>query len=110
MDMRDRDNAPAPALPTSGAGATLGDMTASAMQMQTAAKASMRRPGRPRGSRNSDTVGLLARLGEYQAAGIDLLDALASIAEDRRQPWGVRLAAARHVCGLMLGRVGSPPG
>jgi hypothetical protein len=39
-----------------------------------------------------------------------MVDALASITEDRRQPWGVRLAAARHVCGLMLGRVGSPPG
>jgi hypothetical protein len=108
MDMRDRDNAPAPALPISGAGATLGDMTANAMRA--AAKAPMRRPGRPRGSRNSDTVGLLARLGEYREAGIDLVDALASIAEDRRQPWGVRLAAARHVCGLLLARVGSPPG
>jgi hypothetical protein len=107
MDMRDRDNAPAPAPPISGAGAPLEELTAN--QMQAATRASKRRPGRPRGARSSDTVALLARLREYQDAGIDLLDALVSIGEDRKLPWGVRLAAMRHVCGAMLGRVGGPP-
>jgi hypothetical protein len=101
------DNVPAVAAPIDAATAT-DEMNANAMRA--AAKVSLRRPGRPRGSRNADTVGLLKRLAEYREVGVDMVDALASITEDRRQPWGVRLAAARHVCGLMLGRVGSPPG
>jgi len=108
MDMRNQDNAPAPALPVSGAGAPIEGLTAD--ELAGLAKRSKRKPGRPKGSRNSDTVGLLARLGEYEDAGVDLLDALASITEDRTQPWGVRLAAARHIAGVLLGRVGGPPG
>jgi hypothetical protein len=102
------DNVPAVAAPIDAATATEDQMNAN--QMRVAAKASMRRPGRPRGSRNADTVGLLKRLAEYREVGVDMVDALASIAEDRRLSWGVRLAAARHIAGLMLGRVGSPPG
>jgi hypothetical protein len=107
--MMDRaDNVPAAVAPIDAAAATLEGLTATGLAA--AAKRERRKPGRPKGSRNSDTVGLLARLREYEDAGVDLLDALASIAEDRQQPWGIRLAAARHIAGVLLGRVGGPPG
>jgi hypothetical protein len=102
-----QDNAPAAVADINATAATLEQMTAN--EMQAATRASKRRPGRPRGARSSDTVALLARLRQYEDAGIDLLDGLIAISEDRSQAWGVRLAAMRHVCGAMLGRIGGPP-
>ena len=107
--MMDRaDNMPAAVAPIDAAAAGMDGLTAN--QLAAGVRASKRKPDRPRGARSSDTVALLARLRRYEDAGIDLLDGLIAISEDRSRAWGVRLAAMRHICGAMPGRVGGPLG
>jgi hypothetical protein len=69
-----------------------------------------RRLGRPPGSLNNRTKAIAVRVANLMASGLDMLDALAVVAEDKAAPVDQRLAALRLMFGALACRVVRPEG
>lgn len=69
-----------------------------------------RRLGRPPGSINHRTKEIAIRVANLMASGLEMVDALSVVAEDKTAPVDQRLAAAKLLFGTLAGRIVRPEG
>ncbi len=69
-----------------------------------------RRIGRPPGSVNTRTKDVAIRVGNLMASGLDMVDALAVVAEDKTASIDQRFVALRLLFGALAGRIVRPEG
>ncbi len=87
------------------------DAPLSRADMLTEARATVaRRIGRPPGSINVRTRDIAMRVRNLMDSGLDMVDALAVVAEDKTASLDQRLFALRLLFGAMAGRIVRPEG
>ncbi len=69
-----------------------------------------RRIGRPPGSLNTRTKDIAVRVANLMQSGLDMVDALAVVAEDKTASLDQRFVALRLLFGAMAGRIVRPEG